>query len=33
MVETAGLCRLEVAFEWSLGRYPETYRELAKGTM
>ncbi len=21
---------LEAAFEWSLGRYPETYRDLAK---
>jgi putative addiction module antidote len=25
-----GEADLESAFEWSLGRYPETYRDLAK---
>jgi antitoxin component of MazEF toxin-antitoxin module len=25
-----GEAALDVAFEWSLGRYPETYRDLAK---
>jgi|GEM_PF-3041030 len=25
-----GEADLEAAFEWSLGRYPETYRDLAK---